>query len=235
MPDPQRVKNLFTNAAQRYNCVNTVLSLGIDRHWRQSLARAVAATKAHKILDIATGSGVLSFAMAKEYESQGLPYEITGADFCEPLLEVARADLAKKKFTGKITFIQADALQLPLPDRSVDALTVAFGLRNFESRPRAYTEMRRVLKPGGQAFILEFSQPVGLMKPFYHLYDNALPTIAGWLGQDKDSYQYLKDSVRGFPAAPALAEELKQAGFTSVGFRRMTGGIVALHQAVNPA
>lgn len=233
MPDPQRVKNLFKNAAPRYNCVNSVLSFGMDSHWRRTLAKAVAAKKAQKILDLATGSGVLSFAIAQYYDRQGLAYDITGADFCEPLLDIARADLPKQKLKGKISFMGADALQLPLPDAKFDALTVAFGLRNFEDRTRAYAEMRRVLKPGGYLFILEFSQPVGLMRPLYRLYDQMLPTIAGWLGQEKASYQYLKDSVRAFPDAPQLAQELRQAGFTQVGFRRLTGGIVALHSGQN--
>lgn len=231
MPDAQRVKNLFRTAAKRYNCVNTVLSWGWDSYWRRTLSSAVVRSGAHKILDVATGSGVLAFAVAEGFERLGRPYQITGVDFCEELLAVARTDAARKKFTYPLQFMAADALALPFADHTFDAVTIGFGLRNFEDRPRAYAEVRRVLRPGGELLVLEFSQPVGLMRPLYHVYDHTLPTIAGWLGQDADAYRYLRDSVRGFPDAPALAQELKEAGFANIRWQRMTGGVVALHRA----
>lgn len=235
MPDHQSVKKLFNAAAPRYNFVNSVLSFGQDAPWRKKVAKAVASTRAIDILDVATGSGVLAFAIARHYALANIPCSITGVDFSEELLKIAKRDLLKisdkDPFPFSVHFRLGDALAVPFDDNSFDALTVAFGLRNFQSREKFYTEALRVLRPGGHLFVLEFSQPTGLMRPLYHIYDTLLPYIAQALGQKKEHYTYLKDTIRAWPNAPALATELAHHGFISPCFQRLTGGIVALHTA----
>jgi demethylmenaquinone methyltransferase/2-methoxy-6-polyprenyl-1,4-benzoquinol methylase len=211
-----------------------------------------------EIIDLATGSGVLAFALAKElskkfelqrhkenYKENNLnrenfktnTFSIRGLDVSEELLEVARIDCAKKNFDEKIriSFNYGDALSLPLPDSSADAITVAFGLRNFESRTKAYGEMLRVLKPGGKVFVLEFSQPVGIMKPLFAIYRPIMPFIASIFGAKFADYKYLGDTIRAFPDAETLKNEITSAGFKDTTFKRMSGGIVALHEALKPS
>lgn len=229
MPDPVAVNSMFARIARRYDIANHLLSLGVDYRWRRNLVRAVRAAGPEAVLDLATGSGDVAFALA-----DGLPpsTRITGMDFCQPMLDQAVAKRSASPRWAKVDYRQGDGLALPLPDASFDAVTVAFGLRNMADRHRALTEMRRVLRPGGRLFVLEFSQPAIWFRPFYYAYLKwLLPVVAGLVTGDRGAYEYLGGSIEEFPARPALSEEIRRAGFSEVRATPLTFGVVALHEA----
>lgn len=222
---------MFGRIARRYDVANRLLSGGVDRWWRRRLVAAVRRTAPDDVLDLATGSGDVAFAL-----SRGLPDQtrIVGMDFCQPMLDQAEAK--KKAATGgqytNVTFRPGDGLNLPLADESVDALTIAFGLRNLADRHRGLTEMRRVLRPGGHLFVLEFSQPARWFRPLYYFYLNkVLPSIAAVVTGDRAAYVYLNETIGQFPDRAALAAEITTAGFSRVSATGLTFGIVALHVA----
>lgn len=229
MPDPVAVNSMFARIARRYDVANRLLSGGMDVRWRKRLVSVVGRHGPREILDLATGSGDVAFAL-----SDGLapaPH-IVGMDFCQPMLDEAEK---KKRASGayaNVTFRQGDGLALPVADASFDAVTISFGLRNLAERERGLREMRRVLRPGGRLFILEFSQPQRWFRPVYYLYlEKILPRIAGLVTGDRGAYIYLNCTIASFPDRDALAAEITRAGFSSVTARGMTFGIVALHEA----
>ncbi len=230
MPDPKAVNTMFARIAQRYDLANHLLSGGVDYHWRQRLVRAVHDAAPTALLDLATGSGDVVFALA-----DGLPpgVQLTGMDFCQPMLDEAVKKGAANPRWASIAFKPGDGMSLPLPDKTFDAVTISFGLRNMADRHQALTEMRRVLRPGGQLYVLEFSQPVFWFKPFYYTYLKVfLPTIARIVTGDRSAYEYLGGSIAQFPSRDAISKELSQAGFNSVRATGLTFDIVALHVAV---
>ena len=233
MPDPLAVNTMFARIARRYDAANRLLSGGIDQWWRKRLVRIVRSEAPRDVLDLATGSGDVAFALAR-----ALPptTRITGMDFCQPMLDQAIAKQAAVSGLGReIVFRQGDGLALPCPDRCMDALTVSFGLRNMADRHRALSEMRRVLRPGGHVHVLEFSQPYRWFRPFYYLYTKKiLPAIAGKVTGDRAAYDYLNASIEAYPDHAAMSEELRKAGFLEVRAIRMTLGIVALHIGTAP-
>jgi demethylmenaquinone methyltransferase/2-methoxy-6-polyprenyl-1,4-benzoquinol methylase len=180
-------------------------------------------------LDIATGSGDVALALARSLRSSSRIY---GLDFCEPMLERAEVRrVAKPKLYGGVEFMMGDAANLPFAETTFDAVTVAFGLRNFGDRARCLAEAYRVLVPGGRLYILEFSRCWGLIRPAYDLYlRRILPRLAGFIAGDRRAYEYLGETIDAFPGPPALAEEMHRAGFHKVWATRMSMGIVALHQ-----
>jgi len=221
---------MFARIARRYDLANHLLSGGVDFWWRRKLVRAVRATAPADVLDLATGSGDVAFALA-----DGLPprTRITGMDFCQPMLDEALAKRAASPPWAKIEFSQGDGMALPLPVAGFDALTIAFGLRNMADRHRALAEMRRVLRPGGRLFVLEFSQPARWFRPFYYAYLKfILPTVAGLVTGDRSAYEYLCGSIEQFPDHQAMSAEILSAGFTRVSALPLTFGIVALHEAI---
>jgi demethylmenaquinone methyltransferase/2-methoxy-6-polyprenyl-1,4-benzoquinol methylase len=228
MPDPLAVNTMFARIARRYDAANRLLSGGIDQWWRKRLVRIVRSASPRDILDLATGSGDVAFALARALGSEA---RITGMDFCQPMLDQA---LAKQSLLPgeerKIVFRQGDGLELPCTDGSFDAVTVSFGLRNMADRHRALSEMRRVLRSGGHVHVLEFSQPYRWFRPLYYFYTKkVLPAIAGKVTGDRAAYDYLNASIEAYPDHLAMSEELRRAGFTEVRVVRMTLGIVALH------
>lgn len=230
MPDSAAVRAMFGRIAGRYDLANHLLSAGIDRGWRRKLVCRVRAGDPQAVLDLATGSGDVAFALA-----EGLPAEvrITGMDFCEPMLEEAVKKRARHPRGRQIDFRPGDGLALPLPDASFDAVTISFGLRNMADRHRCLSEMRRVLRPGGRLFVLEFSQPHAWLRPFYYVYLKfILPVIAAVVTRDRSAYEYLCGSIERYPDRFAMSEEIRRAGFASVTATPLTCGIVALHEAV---
>jgi demethylmenaquinone methyltransferase/2-methoxy-6-polyprenyl-1,4-benzoquinol methylase len=219
---------MFGRIARRYDLANRVLSGGIDTYWRHCLVAAVRRARPRSVLDLATGSGDVAFALER-----GLPpgVRVVGMDFCAPML--AEADRKKSRRPGShpgLEFRHGDALALPLDDGDYDAVTMAFGLRNMADRARCLSEIRRVLSPGGSLFVLEFSRPWPWVRPLYafHL-RRVVPGLAGALTGDRGAYEYLGDSIGSFPGRDALADEIRAAGFSAVTARAMTMGIVALH------
>ncbi len=230
MPDPKAVNNLFARIAGRYDVANHLLSGGVDYYWRQRLVRAVHDAHPADILDLATGSGDVAFALA-----DGLPAQVnvTGMDFCQPMLDEAVKKRSASQRWGEIEFKQGDGMALPLPDKCFDAITISFGLRNMADRHKSLCEMRRVLRPGGRLFVLEFSQPYFWFRPFYYAYLKfLLPAIASLVTGDRSAYEYLCGSIELFPGRQAMAEEIRRAGFSSVSATPLTFGIVALHEAI---
>ena len=229
MPDPKAVNTMFARIAGRYDIANHLLSGGIDYWWRQRLVRAVYDSHAASVLDLATGSGDVVFALA-----DGLAPGVTllGMDFCQPMLDEAVKKRAENHRWTHIEFRLGDGMALPLPDASFEAITISFGLRNMVNRAKALQEMRRVLKPDGRLFILEFSQPMVWFRPFYYTYlKYVLPTVAGIITGDRSAYEYLCGSIEQYPDRSAMSEEIRQAGFNSVRALPLSFGIVALHEA----
>ncbi|MBL9219323.1 MAG: bifunctional demethylmenaquinone methyltransferase/2-methoxy-6-polyprenyl-1,4-benzoquinol methylase UbiE [Opitutaceae bacterium] len=230
MPDPKAVNSMFARIAGRYDVANHLLSGGVDFWWRQRLVRSVHDARPGAVLDLATGSGDVAFALA-----DGLPRStaITGMDFCQPMLDEAVKKGTANPRWRQIEFRQGDALALPLPDRTYDAVTISFGLRNMADRHQALVEMRRVLRPGGRLFVLEFSQPYFWFRPFYYAYLKfVLPAIAAVVTGDRSAYEYLCGSIELFPDRAGIAAEIRRAGFGSVRATPLTFGIVALHEAM---
>jgi demethylmenaquinone methyltransferase/2-methoxy-6-polyprenyl-1,4-benzoquinol methylase len=229
MPDPTAVNSMFARIAGRYDLANHLLSGGVDYWWRQRLVRAVHDSEPGSVLDLATGSGDVAFALA-----DGLPpgVEVTGMDFCQPMLDEAlRKRDAQPRWTT-VGFRQGDGMALPLADGSYDAVTISFGLRNMADRHIALREMRRVLRPGGRLFVLEFSQPHFWFRPLYYAYlKSVLPALAAVVTGDRSAYEYLGGSIEQFPGREAMSTEIIRAGFGSVRATPFTFGIVALHEA----
>ena len=230
MPDPKAVNSMFSRIAGRYDLANHLLSGGVDYLWRQQLVRTVRDAAPDSVLDLATGSGDVAFALADGLSSR---VKITGMDFCQPMLDEAVRKRSARSDWAKIAFLPGDGLALPVGDATVQAVTISFGLRNMADRGKALREMRRVLQPGGRLFVLEFSQPHFWFRPFYFGYlKYILPTIAAVVTGDRSAYEYLCGSIELFPAREAISDEIVRAGFRSVRATPLTFGIVALHVAV---
>jgi demethylmenaquinone methyltransferase/2-methoxy-6-polyprenyl-1,4-benzoquinol methylase len=227
------VRAMFGRVAHRYDLANHLLSFNIDRLWRARTVRRVQPILERpgaRVLDICCGTGDLVMALQRV-----CPRPIFGSDFCHPMLVAARAKVARRLAPSLL--FESDALRLPVRDGSLDLITVAFGFRNLANYEDGLREMRRALRPGGMAAILEFSQPpnavFGAVYGFYSR--RILPWIGGLLTGSRDAYRYLPESIRTFPAAPQLAEDMRRAGFSNVTYQRFTGGSVALHiGAVTP-
>ena len=229
-PTSERVSTIFSSIADRYDTFNSMASLGIDRGWRRELVRAAHLTPSSRVLDLAAGTGDVAFAVA----NLGHPAEVVATDFNAEMLAIAETKAAENPPAVPVTFSIADAQDLPFEDGSFDVVTVAFGVRNFPDREKNFAEVLRVLRPGGRYIILEFSRPnFAPWRGIYHVYLRyAIPAIGGALTGDRDGFVYLNDSIRQFPTQAQLAAELRSAGFTSISWKDLSGGIVALHTAV---
>ncbi len=220
---------MFARIASRYDMANRLLSGGMDLWWRRCLVQAVRRGGPHTVLDLATGSGDVAFALS---EKLAAGTTILGMDFCQPMLDEAEKKKHESGRFANVSFRPGDGLALPLADGSFDAVTISFGLRNLADRSRGLQEMRRVLRPNGSLHVLEFSQPYRWFRPLYLFYlRSLLPRIAGWITGDRKAYDYLNESIESFPGRHALAAEIREAGFVNVSARPMTFGIVALHAA----
>jgi len=222
---PAEVSAMFDNVAERYDLLNDALSLGMDRHWRKAVARAVAASPGQLVLDLAAGTGTSSRAFA----SAGA--RCVACDFSFGMLSVG----ARKPATG-LAFAAGDALALPFAAGTFDAVTISFGLRNVADTGQALTELLRVTRPGGRLVICEFSHvPARRLNDAYEQYlTKVLPVIARRLSRSAEAYDYLAESIKDWPPQHALAGQIAAAGWTAVSWRNLTLGVVALHEARRP-
>jgi demethylmenaquinone methyltransferase/2-methoxy-6-polyprenyl-1,4-benzoquinol methylase len=226
----EQVEIMFDNIAPTYDKLNHIMSLNIDRIWRRRVMRIVRRAKAHKIMDVATGTGDLAIAMAKRVDRT----QILGVDLSEEMLAVARRKIEKQGLEERIMLAKGDAENLDLvTSESIDAATVSFGVRNFENIERGLSEIYRTLKPGGKLVVLEFSMPKNrLVRWVYSQYAHRLlPRIGGMISKDKKAYTYLPDSVEEFPAPERFAEILRGVGFKSVKTRSQSFGIAYIYDA----
>jgi demethylmenaquinone methyltransferase / 2-methoxy-6-polyprenyl-1,4-benzoquinol methylase len=226
------VRDMFGSIAPRYDLLNHLLSFNIDRYWRARTVKRVSGVLARpgaRVLDLCCGTGDLMLAL--QAPSSAVVY---GSDFCHPMLVAAHRKVEQRRLRS--TLFEADALNLPVADASLDLVTMAFGFRNLANYQHGLGELLRVLTPGGLAAILEFSTPPNpLLSRLYGYYSRALlPVIGGWISGSKEAYSYLPESVRKFPGAAELADQMRAAGFANVRFERMTAGIVALHLGQRP-
>jgi len=229
MPKAEAVRSLFSNIAGRYDLANRLLSGGCDLWWRRVLIRKVAACHPRRVIDLATGSGDVAFALKRKL---GTEVVVEGYDFCQPMLDEAIKKREAHKSPPDISFTQADILNMPLKNAYADVATVAFGVRNLENRKQGLEELRRILRPGGSLFVLEFTQPQRWFRPVYYLYlKYILPVFAALITGDKGAYDYLAGSIESFPEQSKLTNELLDAGYSQVSSQGLTFGIVAIHHA----
>jgi demethylmenaquinone methyltransferase / 2-methoxy-6-polyprenyl-1,4-benzoquinol methylase len=226
MPEGRKVQAMFSGIAGKYDLLNHVLSLGTDFYWWWRMARASGAAPGRRFLDVAAGTGDSSLALARRGA------EVVSTDFTCAMLKLGPGKFRRKGLAGLVwSSVGADAQHLPFQTDAFDGITICYGIRNVEDRPRAYGEFLRVLKPGGRLTILEFSRPRSRwLRALYDTYSlRILPRIGGWISGDPGAYTYLPESIRTFPDQPSLAGELRLAGFRDVTWTDLTGGIVALH------
>lgn len=218
---------MFDRISPSYDRLNHLLSINIDKVWRRRTAKAVSKNHPKTILDLATGTADLAITLAKRNPQA----HIIGTDISEKMLEIGQAKIAKEKLENQIELRLGDATALPFEDNSFDTVTVAFGVRNFENMKQGLSEIHRVLKPNGQAFILEFSMPEKFpIKQVYRLYfKHILPKIGKWVSKDASAYTYLPESVERFPKPLEFLRLLSSAGLTEGTMRHFGHNIATLY------
>lgn len=232
----QRVREMFRQVAPRYDLMNHLLSMNIDRYWRWRAVRALRLIDDSPILDVCTGTGDLALAIAARV---GPKIRVVGSDFCSAMLRIGqrKRSTGQEDLRGRVEFLEADSQQLPFPDDRFQAVTVAFGLRNVSDTDRGLREMTRVCKPGGQVMVLEFSNPSfpGFRQVYQWYFEHVLPRIGQALARnDKDAYRYLQKSVGQFPDGPRLVARMVGAGLVGVSYRTLTGGVASIYTGFKP-
>ncbi|HNP98365.1 MAG TPA: bifunctional demethylmenaquinone methyltransferase/2-methoxy-6-polyprenyl-1,4-benzoquinol methylase UbiE [Bacteroidia bacterium] len=224
----QQVARMFNNIAWRYDFLNHFLSFGIDHYWRKQAINALRNSSPKIILDVATGTGDLAIEALKLQ-----PEKIFGVDISSDMLEIGRKKLINKKLQGKIELLEVDSEKLIFEDNKFDAITVGFGVRNFEHLEIGLKEMLRVLKPGGKLVVLEFSQPTStVMKSLYNFYSTKVtPWFGKIISKDKAAYTYLHESVSAFPYGKEFTAILEKTGYKNATARALTFGIVTVYTA----
>jgi len=227
--DDRTAHPAFDTIADRYDLLNRLLSLGLDRSWRRQAVRAVPPQGGESVLDVCAGTGDLTL----EVWRTGLARRVIGLDRSPSMLALARS---KSPRAGGPEYVLGDALSLPFPDADFDLVTIGFGLRNLPDRTTAIREIQRVLRPGGRLLVLEFCPPgPGLWAGVAAWYLNTIvPALGAAFGRHPESYRYLRESVNGFPPPAVLRDELEAAGFAKVGWRLLWPGLVAYHHASRP-
>lgn len=226
--DPARVREMFGGIAPRYDLLNRILSLGIDTRWRRRAALSLAQDDPKLVLDVCGGTGDLSVAVAKAAPAAW----VVCCDFSYPMLLRAGPKFGRPDVLGRCVRVEADGLRLPFPAERFDAVTIAFGVRNFVDRRAGLREAARVLRPRGRLLVLEFSRPTGLFGRIYRSYLFGLvPRMGDRASGRSGPYGYLARTISEFPEPAALAGEIRESGFAAVGWTPLTGGIVCLHDA----
>ena len=225
----RQVEKMFDTISNEYDGLNRVISLGTDVSWRKKVIKLVSEKKVENVLDIATGTGDLAIQFAEKTEAK----RIVGLDLSDGMLNVARKKISNKPFSNKIEFIQGDSEALPFEDNSFDAITVSFGIRNFENLEKGLSEIHRVLREDGIFVILETSVPTKFpFKQGYHFYTkNILPLVGRIFSKDKVAYKYLSESASAFPFGEALNNILRKTGFKEVKDKPQTFGVATIYTA----
>lgn len=228
-----KVADVFHSVAAKYDVMNDLMSGGIHRLWKRYTIELSGVRKGHKVLDIAGGTGDLSYKFSQLVGDEG---QVILADINESMLRVGRDRLLDKGVAGNLQVSQADAQYLPFADNTFDCITIAFGLRNVTDKDLALRSMLRVLKPGGRLLVLEFSKPTNkLMEKVYDTYSfKAIPFIGKLITNDSESYRYLAESIRMHPDQETLKQMMVDAGFECCEYHNMTAGVVALHKGIKP-
>ncbi|MFQ3301194.1 MAG: demethylmenaquinone methyltransferase/2-methoxy-6-polyprenyl-1,4-benzoquinol methylase [Planktomarina sp.] len=222
-----KVQNVFTSVASKYDIMNDVMSVGIHRIWKEAMMDWLAPRPGQKLLDVAGGTGDISFKFLKRSGSG----HATVLDITENMLIEGRKRAETDQILDRLDWIVGDAMFLPFADNSFDVYTISFGIRNVTQPQEALNEAFRVLRPGGRLMVLEFSQiPVPLAQKAYDLYSfNVIPTMGKLIANDRSSYQYLVESIRKFPDQETFLSMVQQAGFKNTSYRNLSLGIAALH------
>lgn len=223
----EQVATMFDKIAFRYDFLNRFLSAGIDVSWRKKAIKQLTELRPKNVLDVATGTGDVAILTHKILR----PSKITGIDISNGMLEIGREKLAKLGLQKTIELVNGDSETIAFPDNSFDAITVAFGVRNFQNLEKGLAEMLRVLKPGGRLVILEFSRPKQfLFKGVYNLYmNNIAPGFGKLFAKNEDAYQYLNDSVQSFPEGHHFANILSRTGYKAISHKPLTLGICTIY------
>ncbi len=227
------IRDMFDRIAPRYDLLNRVLSLGIDRRWRHFAVRQLEIPSGGMVLDIATGTGDVALEIGRQTDDS---VKIVGSDFTQGMLVIGRDKIASSPFRDRILLVNAPCEAMPHPDCIFDGITIAFGIRNVVDRQQGLCEMARVLKPGGRAVILEFATPRNrcFRAVYYFYFRRVLPWLGGLFSQ-RSAYQYLPDSVLEFPDREAFKGMMEQAGFADIKIFDLTGGIAAVHVGTRAA
>jgi len=225
----RRVSSVFSSVAENYDLMNDLMSLGVHRLWKRFVIDLAGIRQGQRVLDLAGGTGDLAKQLLKRVGESG---SVTLADISAPMLDVGRRRLVDSGILRGVSYVQANAETLPFAENSFDRVAIAFGLRNVTVKERALAAMLRVLRPGGQVLILEFSTlNVPLLDPLYRAYlMNVLPRMGQIVAGDSDSYRYLAESIRLHPSQEVLLEMMKAAGFERCSYHNLSGGIAAVHR-----
>ncbi|HEX7870524.1 MAG TPA: bifunctional demethylmenaquinone methyltransferase/2-methoxy-6-polyprenyl-1,4-benzoquinol methylase UbiE [Chryseobacterium sp.] len=222
-----QVEDMFDNIAPKYDLLNHVLSMKIDVLWRNKLVKWMNYDNPKETLDVATGTGDLAIAVEK-----GTGAKVVGLDLSQQMLNVGVIKIKKLNLDGKISMQKGDAENLPFEDNRFDAVSVAFGVRNFENLNKGLSELRRVVKENKSVYILEFSKVEGFLGPFYMFYfKNILPAIGRLISKDNRAYTYLPDSVNAFPFGEKMRQILLDTGFKKVEYKKLSLGIATIYKA----
>ncbi len=222
-----QVEDMFDNIAGKYDFLNRLLSMNIDVLWRKKLVKMLKQDQPKKVLDVATGTGDLAITV-----HNGTGAEIVGLDLSQKMLDVGIEKVKKNNLQDKITMVKGDAENLPFEDNKFDAVTVAFGVRNFENLEKGLDELRRVVKEDGNVYILEFSKVDGFFGSIYMFYfKNILPRIGKLVSKDHRAYTYLPDSVNAFPSGAIMRSILYERGFKTVVYTKLSLGIATIYKA----
>lgn len=228
----QQVREMFDAIAPAYDFMNRAMTLGIDRLWRRRAVKLLADAPHDDILDIATGTGDLAIELALRLD----PLSVTGVDLSEGMIEVGRRKVTDAGLADVVSLTPGDCLSLPFTDASFDAITCAYGVRNFSDLAAGYAEMHRVLRPGGRVVILELSTPTGtLVKPLYKVYTrHVIPTLGRLISRDVRAYSYLPESIAAVPQGSHMLAIMAAAGFTHTRVIPLTFGACSIYTAVKP-
>lgn len=225
------VKGVFNSVASKYDIMNDLMSGGMHRLWKKEMLNQLKPRNGFRLLDLAAGSGDISFGFAKYAKNNDIDVSCATSDINDQMLKVAKQRYVDENIGGNIEFHIVDAENIPFPDNIFDYVSIAFGIRNVTNIPKALKEIFRVLKPGGKFVCLEFSNIDNeYLRKIYEAYSfNVIPKIGGLVAGDKDSYQYLVESIKLFPKADDFRGMITTAGFARANYKKLTAGVVAIH------